>query len=228
MENRIVFVIPSRERPSNIARLGEAWRELAAGYSDVVVCVDHDEPQLDNYRAACCAAGFELRIGDRLGLAGTTNEVALERLDGYRAVGSIGDDHVPRTLDFDLAMLGAVNMLRGGVVYPNDLLQGPRIATAAVMSTDLIEALGYMAAPGMRHLCIDLAWLDVGLALGRVRYLPHVILEHLHPAAGKAPTDDGYRQANSPAMVNADTAAYLAWRDRLPETVAGVQARLGW
>jgi len=49
--------------------------------------------------------------------------------------------------------------------------------------------------------------------LNALRYIPEVVLEHLHPVAGKAEWDDQYREVNAPEVYSADRIAldnYLA------------------
>jgi hypothetical protein len=76
------------------------------------------------------------------------------------------------------------------------------------MSTEVVRALGHMAPPTQRHLYIDNYWRDLGRAAGCLTYLPDVVVEHVHPVAGKAAVDDGYRRVNAPEMYQRDAAAY--------------------
>ena len=57
-----------------------------------------------------------------------------------------------------------------------------------------------MVPPGMIHLYFDNFWLDFGRAMGKITYLPDVIIEHMHPAVGKAVLDAGYQEVNAPEM----------------------------
>jgi len=43
------------------------------------------------------------------------------------------------------------------------------------------------------HLTIDDAFMDIGAGLGRLTFLPKVLIEHLHPAGGKVPWRDVVR-----------------------------------
>jgi hypothetical protein len=52
-----------------------------------------------------------------------------------------------------------------------------------------------------------------------------VIVEHMHPAAGKAEWDEAYRRVNSSAMYEHDSAAFAEWLKRsMVEDVAKVRA----
>ena len=208
----LLVIVPSRGRPHNIADLYVAWSETTHRDARLLVAVDADDPALPEYQRVCSLTGIELEVGPRLRLTGTLNKLATERAPRHRAVAFIGDDHRPRTIGWDSDLLQALDQLDTGIVYGNDLLQGEKMATAVAMTSDIITALGYMAPPAMVHLCLDLCWVEWGKAIDRLVYLPDTIIEHMHPAVGKAVSDVGYEEANSPHQTAADHAAYEAYR----------------
>jgi len=60
---------------------------------------------------------------------------------------------------------------------------------------------------------LDNFWMTLGKDLNALRYIPEVVLEHLHPVAGKAEWDEGYRDVNAEEVYSADKKAlddYLA------------------
>ena len=95
-----------------------------------------------------------------------------------------------------------------GLVYGNDLLQGQNLPTQVAMTTDIVQILGYMVPPSIRHLYVDNFWLQLGRKLGRLKYLDGVIVEHMHPGAQKADWDEGYTRVNEQGMWDADKKAY--------------------
>jgi hypothetical protein len=74
------------------------------------------------------------------------------------------------------------------------------------MSTNIIRAVGYMAPPKLVHLYMDNYWMILGSRLGSLWYFDKVIVEHLHPVAGKVAWDEQYREVNSDEIGNADRA----------------------
>lgn len=209
----LLMIVPSRARPHNIAELHVAWSETTNRAAGLLVAVDDDDPALPEYQRVCSLTGVELVVGPRLRLTGTLNKLALERAPRHRAVAFMGDDHRPRTIGWDSNIVQALDHLGTGIVYGNDLLQGEKMATAVAMTSDIVTALGYMAPPTMVHLCLDLVWVDWGRAIDRLTYLPDTIIEHMHPAAGKAANDAGYDEANSLHQTAADHAAYHVYRN---------------
>lgn len=207
----LLMIVPSRGRPQNIAALWESWETAATGSAALLVAADDDDPELDGYRKICADRGIELTVGPRLRMCPTLNKVAIERAPHYFALGFLGDDHRPRSRGWSDAYLNALRELGTGIVYGNDLLAGERLPTQVAMTSDIVQALGAMVPAPVNHLWADNQWLDLGRAINRIRYLPDVIVEHLHPLVGKAPLDAGYEEVNAPDAAEADRQIYARW-----------------
>jgi hypothetical protein len=140
--------------------------------------------------------------------------------------GHVGDDHLFRTQGWDIRIEGA--LVKPGVAYGDDGVHGEAIPTAAFVSSSIVKALGWLALPTCRHLYIDNAWRTLGDRLGSRHYLADVLIEHMHPLVGKAPTDEGYAKANAPEMYAHDQAAYEAWMaGPVDDDIARVRAAIG-
>jgi hypothetical protein len=217
----LLMIVPTRGRPQNIAALLDAWAETTVGDTELWLALDQDDPTLSE----CLTVRPKMEwpaapvhparwiVQERLRLAGTLNTLATAaaREGKYKAIGFMGDDHRPRTRGWDAAFSTALDALETGMVYGNDLIQGAALPTAVAMTADIIAALGYMVPPGLVHLYIDNAWLSLGEGLGRIRYLPEAVIEHMHPLVGKAPDDDRYREVNAEQQYLADRRAYENW-----------------
>ncbi len=205
----LVMLAPTRGRPEAAAELIGAFVGtvgLGTPAASLVLAVDDDDPELEGY----LRLGYPWTIvGPRLRLGPTLNALApLAVSVGAEAVGFLGDDHRPRTLDWDSALVAALRRMGVGVAYADDGFQHDRIPTAVAISADLIDALGWMVPPGMIHLYLDDWWATLGRELGRLAYLPEVLIEHMHPAAGKGEWDDAYHEVNSPQMYAHDGARF--------------------
>lgn len=211
----LVVVVPSRGRPGSVVNLVDACEQTCTAETRLVVAVDCDDPELDTYKAALADRPQVTvhTVVEPAGHVGAINAGADLALGWHPfAVAKLDDDHRPRTTGWDTAYLDALRELGTGVVYGNDLLQGANLPTAPALTADIVHTLGWMGPPVLTHLYVDNFWLDLGRELGRIRYLPGVIVEHLHPIAGKAAMDDGYRRANSPQRYATDGAAYDTYR----------------
>lgn len=207
MGSALTVIVPSRGRPAAALEVIAAFTRTVVADTRLVVAVDNDDPTLDEYTAIRSVADVFIAPAPSTMVA-TLNAAALHYADDTYALGFMGDDHRPRTLGWDQTYLDALRSLRTGIVYGDDLLQGERIPTQVAMTADIVHTLGHMAPPGLKHLFVDNYWRDLGKAAGCLTYLPHVIVEHLHPYASKANWDEGYMRVNHPAMYAHDQAAY--------------------
>ncbi|MFC3986460.1 hypothetical protein [Streptosporangium jomthongense] len=223
----LLVIVPSRGRPSNIAALHNAWESTAAGVADLLVAADEDDPTLKGYQQVCKARQIELTVGPRLRMCPTLSKIAVERAPHHFALGFMGDDHRPRTRGWDRRYVNELHDLGTGIVYGDDLLQHDRLPTQVAMTSDIVQALGWMAPAGLKHLWVDNVWKDLGQAIGRLRYLPDVVVEHMHYLNGKAAEDDRYQEVNNSAAAEADRLAYAAWLEHdMPSDVAKLKALL--
>jgi len=203
----LLVIVPSRGRPQNVARLLDAVHATAKMRTRVHVAVDDDDPELERYQyvlSQAAADGDRLTTGPRKGLAAWTNEIAVERAGEYPFLASLGDDHVPYTPGWDKALIRAIVETGGtGFAYPWD---GTRedIPEAVVLSSDIVQALGWMCLPGLEHWYVDNVWADLGRGAGCLRHLRAIKVEH----AWKG--DQTSKESSE--TLTADRDAYYAWR----------------
>lgn len=212
----LTIICPSRGRPEALAQLSSAFVGLCERQTRLIFVVDDDDPLKSRYFAknpfntSILVAPPTIR-----GMNGAMNWAFrhLERSGelGF-AIGFMGDDHRPRTPGWDDKYLRALELMGQGFVYGNDLLQGENLPTQVAFTTDIARALGYMCPDEFQHLNIDVVWKDWGQAIGRLVYLDDVIVEHLHPLAGKARMDKNYRAVNNILVVRHDVEAYNLYK----------------
>jgi hypothetical protein len=209
----LVVIVPSRGRPQQAAELARDFAKTRTADTVLLVALDTNDPTAPEYAAPAGTTVF-FHHGEPGGHVGAINAATLRALEDFRpfAVAKLDDDHRPRTRGWDARYLEALRELGTGIVYGNDLLQGERLPTAPAMTADIVRALGFMAPPTLRHLYCDNFWRDLGEAADCLRYLPDVVVEHMHPAAGKAPMDEGYERANAPQRYREDGAAYETYQ----------------
>lgn len=197
--------------------LMNAWLATTGGESDLLFVLDADDVTLPGYLEHQRPPGAELLIlgaSDEHGLPRALNVAASQHWGAYRYLGFMGDDHRPRTPLWDARYVEALDVLQGiGVVYGDDTIQGPNIPTQVAMSAAIPRTLGYFCPPGFRHLYLDNVWKLWGESIGRLKYLPDVVVEHLHPVAGKAEWDQHYRDRNAPAVAEHDHAAWRTYSE---------------
>ena len=107
MKNLVVLV-PSRNRPQNIADLIQAFEDTETE-SDLIVIVDDDEPQMDAYLQLGCDVLMVEKRGK--GMAKPLNFAASHYAHKYRHFAFLGDDHRPRTKNWDVHFINALDEL---------------------------------------------------------------------------------------------------------------------
>lgn len=232
----LVVIVPSRGRPEAAREVAEAFRETCTADTFLLFAVNDDDPTLDDNMTVADLSGYPTIGGRNCAVTFVRAETMVEALnaaavmDGCQqafAIGFMGDDHRPRTVGWDAAYLDALHEFGTGIVYGNDLLQGERIPTQVALTADIVRAVGYMAPPQLTHLFVDDCWKRWGEAVGRIRYLPDVIVEHLHPVAGKAEWDAGHMRVNAPVMYRKDATAFAAYvADGFDADVSRIRALL--
>lgn len=219
----LCVLTPSRGRPASVRRLIEAVQSTAVMKTHVWLGFDKDDPCLDENIAAC--KGYEDRgvrwiAAERRSLAGWTNELAQMAMGLFPALASFGDDHVPETKGWDAALL---SVLDGGISYPDDKVRDD-IPEAVVMSSGIVQALGWMCLPELHHYFVDNVWAELGRRAQCITYCPDVIVEHVHylKDPGKVERDATY-QANELRFAS-DQRAFEEWRqERMHDDVRKVR-----
>lgn len=216
----LTVIVPTRGRPGSVQPMAESFADTTAILDTrLLFVVDTDDPELDAYRKAVAKVDTAQIGGVMLATAtgGTMvkalNEIAVPLARSAtppEALGFMGDDHRPRTSGWDASYLSALRQLGSGLVYGDDLIQHDFVPTQCAMSSDIVAALGWMAHPTLRHMYVDTLWRDMAKLADRLRYLPDVVVEHLHPIRGTAPDDEGYRRVNAPEVYAEDERAFLA------------------
>jgi hypothetical protein len=203
---KMCVVVPSRGRPENAERLAQAFKDTGAE-ADLYIVIDNDDPKWNEYAKS---ENYKKLPADNKtgGCAKSLNTGAVLLLDItkyplYDYFVFMGDDHLPRTPGWDKAFIQALGT-NTGIVYGDDLLQGANLPTAYGMTRDLVNELRGMTFPGCIHLFFDNFVKQLGLDLEYLKYLPDVIIEHIHPAAGKVEMDEGYARVNAPKMFEQD------------------------
>lgn len=219
----LLVVVPTRARPRSAMRLLSAVNATATEKTDVIFGLDDDDDAAKILSAYLRPReGVKWVTGPRMGMAEWTNYLVKMMMGKYEAFASLGDDHLPRTRGWDKTLLDAVS--GGGISYGNDLIMGERLCTAPVVSQNIVEALGWMCAPGLSHMCVDNVLKDIGTGADCLTYCPEVIIEHLHWCAGKAIVDKTYSEAGIFSFDHPDWITYQEWqRDHMAQDIEKVK-----
>jgi hypothetical protein len=206
----LTIYVPTRGRPENAHRLQKAFETTTRLNTRVVFILSDNDTKINEYANL---KEVVVVTPDKPGFVSPLNLGYLsDRLKIYSyAVGFMGDDHLPRTYGWDERYVTELLKMQSGLVYGNDGFQGANIPTQIAMTADIPLVLGFMTLPQLKHLYADNFWLDFGKAINKIKYLGDVVIEHLHPAAGKAPHDAGYEFSGGFSLDTEDKKAYFKY-----------------
>lgn len=203
----LIVFCPSRGRPEAAAETLKSFLETRSdGDSELWFVVDSDDETRFDYPAnhVWIADPPPGCMNAALGRAAFAPEFSNRSVYGF-----IGDDHRFRTPGWDRTLL-AFAQEHPGIYYGNDLYQKEALPTNWFVTESIREQFG-LGLSTLRHLFIDDYWKTLGEGAECLYYFPEMIIEHLHPAAGKAEWDESYRKVNSPDMYGHDGSAYHDW-----------------
>jgi hypothetical protein len=214
----LVTIVPTRSRPEALERVVEAWEATGAfgEGAELLFVVDRDDPRCAEYRAALvtCREGVSAAYADTWRpLVPKLNRIALAlALSRYAfAVGFAGDDHLPRTEGWVGRYLGELYSARTGIVSCADGYRDDQLPTQWAMTSDIVRELARMVPAPVDHLYCDDAVRELARGADCYAYLDDVLIEHMHPVAGKASSDEQYQRVNGREQYRSDRAAYRGW-----------------
>jgi hypothetical protein len=204
MQKTNLIIIPSRNRVANTERAINGIKETSS-ISDIMIGIDEDNheiyPRIDGVI-------YEVNPQTTKRMNGTLNLLSTRYANMYETITFMGDDHLPRTNNWDEILYQPIKEKGYGVSYGNDLFQGPNLPTAVMMSSNIIKCLGFMSPPEQIHMFLDNFWKVVGERLDALFYFDDVIIEHLHAYVGKSELDEMYQSVNNPEVANNDGLKY--------------------
>lgn len=200
-----MWVLPSRSRPHNIARLARVWQETGASTS-LWLRLDDDDPRLSEYLVLALPEGWTREVGPRRPLGAIYNE-AYQRAPERLWWGFIGDDVVPVTQGWDTALIEAAGDSRMAVPAGGHDQKGTEGAPHFVLGGGLPRVTGWLCLPGLDRLYIDTVWQTYAERRGALVRCPEIVLEHHHFSNRKALRDQTYLKHHKAE----DRALYESW-----------------
>jgi hypothetical protein len=193
----ISILAPTRKRPQNIKRLVDSIVNTVNVIENIELLVYIDDDDAESIPALSEAA-------ERV----SVNAVQGNKLIGsqmYNELGKIAqgdiimfaaDDIVFGTLAWDVTVETNFAGLEDKIllVYGNDGFQNGRIATHGFIHRHWVDIVGYVLPPKLASAYTDEWVTDLAKRVNRCQYEEKIIVEHMHPAAGKASTDETYQK----------------------------------
>jgi len=209
---KLLIICPSRIRPDRILTMLKSFDETKSEGTDIIIYLSDCDPRLEEYKIALKDRNYE--IGKRLPISGVYNH-CVRKNPNYKYYGEVCDDHVYRTKGWDRILIDEIENNGGwgmawgwGQIHPKEV----RLPQAAIMSGNLVKALGFFSTPIITSAYNDRFAIDLCDALKCGFYRPDVIIEHQHVLNDKAKMDDNYRWVLSQETLETGRKQYELWR----------------
>ena len=190
--NKIAIVLPvidaGAKRHKRLIRCLASYYEMTEGLSDIHVLHDANEchiyhpileqyPEINNY---CIPTGISLM--EKINLH------ALEIANKYKYIGFIGDDIVFKT-PFESKIINYLSEHSHAMAFGNDLIWNGKLPTHPFMTSKTVMAVGFFGCPAVEHNFFDNYWEMVFDGLQTKKYIPDIVMEHMHSMVGKEKND---------------------------------------
>jgi len=76
----------------------------------------------------------------------------------------------------------------------NDGINGPNLCAFPIVSRTWYETLGYFTPDLFEYFYVDTWIMDIAKRAGRLHYIPHILVEHMHFTQAKSVYDDTYKR----------------------------------
>jgi len=191
----VSIIIPTRQRLDRLLHTITSLRDAGAtGLTELVIVVDND-PEIYDYLKAKHLADILIYNTERLEAVASWNTGAAMANGDYLFTGADDIIFKPGWLDRALEAMQSRNY---GVVAINDMHNGPDGPATHVLinrqfSRDHLG--GVLWCPHYVHYFIDTEVKIRAATIGRFHWCKEAIVEHQHPAAGKAKNDSLYQES---------------------------------
>jgi len=188
--------------------------KVAEVAGDVPIVLRLHEGDAEQYLAHSWPDKWEIRVDRKMNLCDSLNW-ALKEYPRAKQYGFLADDTIPSPRDWAQRLQSAAG--REYIAYPDDGIHGKGLCTHHCIGGDLMRRVGFWCLKGLRHNFLDQVWMTIGTETDRLRYVPSVKFDHLHPWVKKGPMDEVY--ALSASWFEKDQAIFDRWtQDGMQET----------
>jgi hypothetical protein len=202
-----LVIIPTRGRDSVI---GPRIIESLSLSANSDFCISIDEDDAGNYSWAK-RNGIYVVSGPPRGMNVALNRAVDKFAADYEYITFMGDDHAVRTREWDSILIDSIRTKGYGIAYGDDLITHGTLPTFAMVSTNIVQTLGFLAPPQLKHMYLDDYWLRLGRDLEACFYREDVIVEHLHHSVGKSTFDTTYQATNRNIVNLRDRISYYMY-----------------
>lgn len=216
-----IWVLPTRDRVAQLQAMLDQCVSTGMTTPGTILVSEGDWAINEkHYSDLQLPDGWKVMIVKSEGLAAKIQEWYTGGLGiAYRWIGLLTDDQWPITQNWDTQLISG---LQGwNIITSDDCDQAPkRMEGATVWARDLIDAIGYLAPPGLNHLFFDDVWERINVATGCMKWMMDVKVAH-RPKTYSNQADGTAAKVKS--FHNVDEKRFRAWvHDEFPKACEAV------
>lgn len=200
--SKLLVKFPSRGRPDKFLQVFNMYQDsiLLKDTTFFLVSIDEDDKSMvDTVSRLSAYPNTEVVIGPPLGKVGACNRDLAGRDWDILLLAS--DDMIPQVKGMDKIIIDLMNEHfpdGDGALWFNDGYTRDLINTIVCLGRKYYDRFGYLYHPAYKSLFADNEYTAVGMKLGKLKYIPQVIMKHQHPMRIKTEKyDDLYKYNES-------------------------------
>lgn len=183
--NVISILCPTRERPDRAFKYAQSVFDTADNIErvELLFYIDNDDPKIIQYQQRWSSMNkynVKLVCGDPISVSKSWNILAKHASGNIFMMGN--DDLYHETQGWDTRLDQEAAKFPDEIycIWFNDKHKGEKLCTFPTVSRKWVETVGYFS-PGVFEFFFNDTWVqDIGQRVGRLHYIPDVVIEHQH------------------------------------------------
>lgn len=214
---RILYKIPSRQRPDKLLRLLNTILNYGhrSDYS-ILISLDEDDPQIEKYINV--VNNFNKCFSNILVIWGVSESKIhacnrdMEKVDEWDICVLVSDDMIFERVGFDLIIIELMKKYfsdTDGVLHFPDTQNKSNLIVMNVVGRVYYGRFNYHYHPSYKSMFADNEFTDVARILNKYVFCPYKIFDQLHHLNGKAEKDELYIRNDNMNLYIPDNQNYI-------------------
>lgn len=212
--NRMLIICPTYKRIEMCESMIKSYLKTKApeNMSDMILGLSMDDPCIPEYIELAQKYKVRAEIFNTNSTTEIFNAIWKKNPD-YYCYHMTNDDVTYKTVDWDGIFITNLYKEGGGIIYGDDCFHGSGLCTLPCISSNVLNAIGWLQYPGLDKLFGDAIWMKIGNQVPCIYWHFQVKMEHKHWINGKREVDTtaaqylvGYRR---------DEMVYKVWDSSL-------------
>jgi hypothetical protein len=183
MKERILWIVPSRNRPEKLERFIKSFLDCTSGKADLLIGLDDDDHSCNHLIKQYPQLIWEVNAPVKGSFLKVLNAMALKYAEQYRWLGFNEDDALFKTKGYEDRFIAKLQELgHDGIVYANDLIGGKKkgLIYFPVMDSSIVKRLKFFVPETLSCMYADNFWRAMADYLGTCYYFEDMVIHHLH------------------------------------------------